>query len=382
MRETYIQYGVASDLAEKLSHLGLPKSTFDKTSTKNLCERYGLDSEEVKLVKELIKRHPIDENTIEHLLESANYVCCVCKGTKGSSYIIHHMEEYSISQNNEYYNLAVLCPTCHDTAHKNGKSLSLKLTEDQIYKSKEKWEKEVERLNVEKASKNGNIFEVDFLNVPRILELSRELFSEIPTTSYTEDLIKQNLIDIDSNLNSQKIADLARNPNTPLIFFAAWGSSMLKFHYFDIFKRILSHLEFKDLDLLLTKTSIKSGIVGEYCYYVGGLYSSTLPGDINGETVFMKFHIRKKQFIVEWLVDPKYFGSSSAKWRTAQRNVYMIYGKVRNVNIEVVDDKKKIIVDIRPYCFGLPEKRIDRKPIIAYLKEVDEVFEDDETDEE
>jgi hypothetical protein len=382
MRETYIQYGVASDLAEKLSLLGLPKSTFDKTSKKNLCERYGLGNEEVKLVKELIKRHPIDENTIEHLLESANYVCCVCKGTKGNSYIIHHIEEYSISQNNEYYNLAVLCPVCHDTAHKNGKSLSLKLTEDQIYKSKEKWEKEVERLNVEKASKNGNIFEVDFLNVPRILELSKELFSEIPTTSYTEDLIKQNLIDLDSNLNSQKIAELAKNPNTPLIFFAAWGSSMLKFHYFDIFKRILSHLEFKDLELLLNKTSIKSGIVGEYCYYVGGLYSSTLPGDINGETEFMKFHIRKKQFIVEWLVDPKYFGSSSAKWRTDQRNVYMIYGKVRNVNIEVVDDKKKIIIDIRPYCFGLPEKRIDRKPVIAYLKEVDEVFEDDETNEE
>jgi hypothetical protein len=212
--------------------------------------------------------------------------------------------------------------------------------------------------------------------------LSKELFSEIPTTSYTEDLIKQNLIDLDSNLNSQKIAELAKNPNTPLIFFAAWGSSMLKFHYFDIFKRILSHLEFKDLELLLNKTSIKSGIVGEYCYYVGGLYSSTLPGDINGETEFMKFHIRKKQFIVEWLVDPKYFGSSSAKWRTDQRNVYMIYGKVRNVNIEVVDDKKKIIIDIRPYCFGLPEKRIDRKPVIAYLKEVDEVFEDDETNEE
>lgn len=142
---------------------------------------------------------------------------------------------------------------------------------------------------------------------------------------------------------------------------------MLKFHYYDIFKKIITHLEFKDLDLLLNKTSIKAGVVGEYCYYVGGLYSSTLPGDINGETEFMKFHIRKKQFIVEWLVDPKYFGSSSAKWRTAQRNVYMIYGKIRNLNIDVVDGKKKIIIDIRPYCFGLPEKRIDRKPIIAYL---------------
>lgn len=223
MIKTYIQYGVESDLAEKLVLLDLPKTTFEKTSNKNLCDRYGLDIEEVILVKELIKRKPIDEDTIEHLLERSNYVCCVCKGIKGKSYIIHHIEEYSVSQNNEYYNLAVLCPVCHDTAHKKGKSLSLKLTEDQLYRLKEKWEKEVKRLNVEKASKNGNIFEVDFLNVPRILELSRELFSEIPTTPYTQDLIEKKLINIDNNLNTQKIAELAENPNTPLIFLQLGG---------------------------------------------------------------------------------------------------------------------------------------------------------------
>lgn len=381
MRDTYIQYGVASDLAEKLSQLKLPKSTFEKTSMDNLCKHYGLEIGEVSLVKELIKRQPINESTIESLLERSNYTCCICKGIKGKSYIIHHIEEYSISQNNEYYNLAVLCPECHDSAHKNGKTLSLKLTENQIYKLKEKWEKEVERLNVERASRNGNIFEVDFLNVPRILELSKELFSEVPETDYTKELVENDLIDSDSNINARKISEFAKNPNTPLIFFAAWGSSMLRFHYFDIFKKIITHLEFKDLDLLLTKTSVKSGITGEYCYYVGGLYSSSLPNKINGENEYMKFHIRKNHFIVEWLVDPKYFASSSAKWRTAQRNVYMIYGKIRNVDFAIIDYKKKIIIDIRPYCFGLPEERIDRRPTIAYLKEVDEVFEEDETQE-
>jgi hypothetical protein len=256
----------------------------------------------------------------------------------------------------------------------------MKLTEEQISKTKEKWEKEVERLNVERASKHGNIFEVDFLNVPRILELSREIFSEIPMTNCTQDLVEKNLIDVNSNINAQRIAEIADNPNTPLIFFGPWGSSMLRFHYFDIFKKILSHLDFKDLDLLLTKTAVKSGIIGEYCYYVGGLYSSSLPNKINEGTEYMKFHFRKSPFFVEWLVDPKYFASSSAKWRTSNRNVYMIYGKIRNVDFEIKDSRKIIKIDIRPYCFGLPEKRIDRKPDIAYMKEFDEVFEDEENE--
>lgn len=376
MQNTYIQYGVASDLAEKLSQLNLPKSTFEKTSIKNLCEKYKLDIEEVNLIKELIQRHPIDKQTIQHLLERSNYTCCICKGIKGKTYIIHHIEEYSISQNNEYCNLAVLCPVCHDTAHKTGKSLSLKLTEEQIFKTKNKWEKEVERLNVERASRSGNIFEVDFLNVSRILELSKELFSEIPLTSSTQELVEKSLIDANNNINTQRIAELADNPNNPLIFFGPAGADLLKFHYFDIFKKILSYLDFKDLDLLLNKTAVKSGIIGEYCYYVGGLYSSSLPNDINEKTKYMKFHLRKSPFFVEWLVDPKFFTSSSAKWRTSSRNVYMIYGKIRNVDFEIIDSKKIIKIDIRPYCFGLPEQRIDRKPDIAYMKEFDEVFED------
>lgn len=378
MSKIYMQYGVAKDLAEKISQLGLPKSTFEKTSIKNLCARYELDFEEVKLVKELIKRQPIDEHTIDTLLERSNYTCCICKGVKGKSYIIHHIEEYSISQNNEYLNLAVLCPVCHDTAHKKGKSLSLKLTEKQIHTLKAKWEHEVEKINVEKASKNGNIFEVDFLNIPRIIELSRELFLEAAKTEHTQELIKNNFIDSENNLNICKIANIAKNPNTPLIFFAPLGSSMLTFHYFDIFKKIITHLNFKNLDSLLTKSSIKTGIIGEYCYYVGGLYSSILPDNINGETKCMKFYISKRHFKVEWLVDPKYFVSSSAKCRTSQRTVYMIYGKIRNVNIDTIDNNKKITIDIRPYCFGLPEERINRTPTIAYEKEIDDIFDDDD----
>jgi len=378
MNETYIQYGVASDLAEKLSNLGIPKTTFEKTSSKNLMARYGLPEDEIQLVKELITRSPIDTDVIEDLLYKSNYTCCVCKGVKGKSYIIHHIEEYSIGQNNNYHNLAVLCPDDHDIAHKKGKSLTLKLTEEQIFSAKMKWEAEVTRLNIEKASRNGNISEADFLNIPRILELSTELFNEIPQNKYTQPLLSIELINADGSVNDTKIAQVNTDPTTPLIFFAPYGSSMMRAYYFDIFQKILSHLNFKDLDGLLNRTSVKLGIIGEYCYYVGGLYSSTLPSSITDQTAFMKFHVKRNPFIVEWLVDPKYFSSSSAKHRTARRNLYMIYGKIRNVNIEVIDNVKRIIVDIRPYCFGLPELTKDRTPNIAFRNKFDEIFDEAE----
>lgn len=379
MTDTYIQYGVDSDLANKLISIGIPKTTFEKTSNKNLKEKYGLTKNEIEIIKEAITRQPIDKDVVEKLLENSNYTCCICKGTKSKSYIIHHIEEYSVSQENDYHNLAVLCPDDHDLAHKKGKSLTLKLSADQIMKAKYKWEEKVLELNIQRASKSGNIFEVDFLNIPRIIELYIELFKTTPTSNYTSQLLAQNLLTEDGLINDERIKELNNTPSTPLIFFAPYGSTMLIFHYYAVFKKILNHLEFKDLDTLLNKTSIKKGIIGEYCFYVGGLYSSRLPQEITVDSDFMKFHLRKQKFIVEWLVDPKYFCSSSAKWRTFHRNMYMIYGKVRNVNISEIDSVKKIIIDVRPYCFGLPELEKNRKPMIAFRNQVDEIF--DEVDE-
>jgi hypothetical protein len=141
----------------------------------------------------------------------------------------------------------------------------------------------------------------------------------------------------------------------------------------------LRKLNFKDLDALLNQTSIKSGIVGEYCFYVGGLYSSKLIIPISTESEMMKFYFKRKPFIVEWLVDPQYFASSSAKNRTVHRNVYTIYGKIMSVNIEQVDGGKQIVIDIRPYCFGLPNETKNRRPDIAFQKELDEFFDEDES---
>jgi len=377
MTNTYLQYGIDSDLATKLAGIGISKTTFEKTSNKNLREKYGLSENEIEIVKQAITRQPIDKNVIEDLLKNTNYTCCICKGIKSKSYIIHHIDDYSVSQDNGYHNLAVLCPNDHDLAHKKGKSLTLKLTQEQVINAKYEWEKQVSELNILQASKNGNIFEVDFLNIPRIIELYIELFKVTPTSKYTDELLSKDLITNKGLINNDMISQLNSNPETPFIFFAPYGSTLLRFHYFEVFQKILKYLDFKDLDSLLNKTSIKKGIIGEYCFYVGGLYSSRLPSEIKEDTEFIKFHLRKKKFIVEWLVDPKYFCSSSAKCRTFQRNTYMIYGKIRNVYIQEIEGINKIIIDIRPYCFGLPELQKHRTPWIAFKDQVDEILDDD-----
>lgn len=378
MNQTYLQYGVSSDLANKLESLGLPKTTFATTSSKNLREKYGLPKDEIALVKSLIKRVPIEADVVEKLLESSNYVCCVCKGVKGSSYIIHHIEEYSVNQNNEYYNLAVLCPNDHDLAHQNGKSLTLRLTAEQIKKAKAKWESKVTDLNIERASKGGNILEIDFINIPRIIELLREIFHAIPSTDYTQSLLRAKLITADGGLNMQTISSYNKSPRTPLIFFGPHGSSMLRFHYYDLFKKVLSALNFKDLDSLLNKKSIKSGIEGEYCYYVGGLYSQKTPEQIANDSSPIKFHFRRKPFSISWLVDPQFFCSSSARFRAGEKTLYMIYGRIRTVRPTKIDGKGIIEIDIRPYVFGLPNLTKHRTPDIAYQKMYDEMFEEED----
>jgi len=88
---------------------------------------------------------------LRSLLENSNYLCNCCKGDKGQCFIVHHIEEYSTSQDNSYGNLIVLCPTCHDQAHRSPTQLTLSIPPEMLKYSKANWEVEVERRNAERA---------------------------------------------------------------------------------------------------------------------------------------------------------------------------------------------------------------------------------------
>ena len=193
MINTYIQYGVPSDIAQDLIQKGVPVTTFRATSAANLESKFEIDPRVIKIVKPLITRQPIDEDVVNRLLEESNFTCCCCKGIKSNSYVIHHIEEYSKSQDNSYSNLVVLCPACHDLAHR-GSGLTNLLTTEQILINKENWKKQVEKHNAEAAARSGKISDADYLNIPRIAELAYSLQDKLPQTSISDVLLIKDIL--------------------------------------------------------------------------------------------------------------------------------------------------------------------------------------------
>ncbi|WP_346237685.1 HNH endonuclease signature motif containing protein [Niabella insulamsoli] len=338
---TYLNYGIDIELSNKLKSLGLPKTTFEKTSYKNLLDKYKLTEDEIRQIKNAITRQPIEPEVIDALLNNSNYTCCACRGTKGDSYIIHHIVEHSKTQDNTYNNLAVLCPTCHDLAHRKGPGLTMKLTPNQIVKAKKRWEKFVQSQNLERAARTGNIHEIDFINYPRILELYTELFKELPQTQYSDYLTIEGFLDIAGSVNPKQLETSNINLQAPLRFHSCQGSTAIIQHYYEAFKRIINHLNFVDLDTILNSSSVKTGIVGKYCCYVGGLYCKSLTKRMEAASEVFVFHFVKKGFQGKFLADSKFFCSNSSLCRTSERGKYMVFGKVRNVDFAVNKKREK-----------------------------------------
>ena len=113
---SYLKYGISSDIAQYLYDLGISISDIKNNSKKDLLNKYKIGDDIISFIKDCTGRKPIDEKTILKLLEKNNYMCCACKGLKSDAYIIHHIIEYSKSEDNTYSNLALLCPNDHDIA--------------------------------------------------------------------------------------------------------------------------------------------------------------------------------------------------------------------------------------------------------------------------
>lgn len=370
LSSTYINYGVSAVNAEFLEHHKIPLSTFRATSKKLLIDNYGLDEALIDTIKEAIQRKPIEDDIIDTLLERSNFTCCICKGQKGNSYIIHHIEEYSKSQDNHYYNLAVLCPVCHDMAHTKG-GLTNSITPVQVSKSKDKWEAQVEKINMEAASRNGEILEIDFINIPRITELSLELLKTIPETTISERLIRENIISTDGELNIEGLKKWSGGR----YYFDFILSGRVKHHFFEIFKILLSQLHFKNLDDLLNFKSLKSpDIIGTYCFYVGGLYGKRPDTPINDESPTTHLYFKRKKLFVEWIIDPRFITSSSAISRFGTRTTYLVYGKIRDVRETEINGKAFLHIDIRAYVAGIPTKTVNRVPQVYWENYTPEDF--------
>lgn len=172
LAKTYLKYGVPSDWAEKYDKLALAASVFRTLPLAALNSNYAIAGHEAKLVKDCLKRQPIDDAVMTDLLINNNFTCCCCQGFKSDGYIIHHIVKYEISQDNSYANLAVLCPNDHDLAHRQP-GLVGGIGEDAIRASKVKWEQSVQLHRLAAAGPvDLNKF---YLKIPRYQAMQDEM---------------------------------------------------------------------------------------------------------------------------------------------------------------------------------------------------------------
>ena len=83
VEDRFIQYGVASDLAEKAVAAGLTVTKVRSLSQKDMVSKFGMTADEAKELSRCVQRVAIDKDIIQHLLEASNFTCNVCKGQKG-----------------------------------------------------------------------------------------------------------------------------------------------------------------------------------------------------------------------------------------------------------------------------------------------------------
>lgn len=88
---------------------------------------------EIDLIFERIKREPIPDHIVESVISAADGVCCFCAdGNQARPYQLHHVVEYSKSQENTEDNLILICPTHHQ-------SIPKQFTPDQQKEARRKW---------------------------------------------------------------------------------------------------------------------------------------------------------------------------------------------------------------------------------------------------
>ena len=237
------------------------------------------------------------------LLERSNYTCCVCHGAKSRSYVVHHIEEYALTRNNSYSNLAVLCPADHDLAHMKGRGLSAKLTADQIRHAKAKWEVVVERQNVMKACNVGDISHVEFCNIPRIYDLCLQHFGSIPEVPLTSRMLDENLIFPSGFVNDEFLN--GRYPGrlvTPLKYPFAGGAGLLRSYLFQLFQEVVKVTGVEDLDSLLNRSAVSEGnLVGRMCLYVGGVYGKQPKLPVTEHTPMVHMYLRRNPSLLSGL---------------------------------------------------------------------------------
>jgi hypothetical protein len=373
---TLLQYGVASDLATKANSAGLTVTKARSLSQKDMVSRFGLSTAEAKILSHCVRREPIDEQIVQLLLERSNFVCSMCKGQKGHSYIIHHIVEYEKTQDNTYNNLIVLCPVDHDLAHQGG--LTLRLTESQLRTTKAKWEQQVEVANAQKAAQliEVNDDAIDYVNVKRIEELCVRLFKKSPQTKLTASLRRAGILGAGGSFD-QKYVQTHLSGGRYLFDYITHQETE---HYKQLMQKISAVVTFIDLDETSNAgyAALKAS-EGHYAFFIGGVCAKGPELPITASTPTILLHYSRKHLRIEWILDPIFMMSMSAITRIGGKNRYIIYCLVRTVERQA---DKVTLVRASPLLIAQPSKWVHKTPAIAYERRYAEYIDDDSADDD
>lgn len=359
-----LQYGVSSDLAGKAVAAGLTTTKARTLPRADLTTKYGLEEQEAAELKRCIVRAPIDREIADSLLDRSNHVCCICKGAKGSGVILHHIEEYEVSQDNSYANLAVLCPNDHDRAHRPG-ALTLGLSARQVQQAKAAWEKQVEAGNERKAARAIEVSDaaVDYVNVMRIEEMCLQHLGAVPPTTISPSLVRKSILDADLRFDE---AYVRKHLSGGRYLFDYINSSETE-HYRQLLAKLSAVVDFEDLS-----GAARSGIralqplEGRYAYFVGAVTSCGPGWPITRATPPLMLRNKTRKVEINWNGDANYLMSVSAISRQGRTNRYIIYGLVRTVLRS--ENKGPVQVTCSPLLIAQPSVYVDRTPAIAWRR--------------
>ena len=114
-KENILKYGISENIVDVLLDHNYTVSKIRVASKEDLN---FLQSDQIKIVKENIRRNPIPDDIFEQLVRDSELLCCFCWNIDDNKpIVIHHIEEYNISQNNNYDNLVDVCSNHHADKH-------------------------------------------------------------------------------------------------------------------------------------------------------------------------------------------------------------------------------------------------------------------------
>lgn len=362
-----LRYGIGLNLATRAEQMGLTLQRIRNTKKATLIGDHGFSEDEATELKNSVKRKPIPEELVSVLLERSNFVCCVCKGEKGKSYVIHHIVPYAETQDNTYGNLIVLCPNDHDLAH--GSGLTMRITQKQLRSAKSSWEQEVIEANVRRAAQLVEVNEhtVDYINIRRIEQLSVSVLGNIPVTNFTQSLQRAKILDSNRSFDQKYVRNNLSGRNYLFDYIAHCEPE----HYKQILEKIAAKLEFVDLEKLSRDGlgQLKTA-VGHIAYFIGGVTSKGVPMPIPEGAPAVTATYRRKKFAIEWLLDPNYLMSTSAIGRLGQKYRYIIYFRVMSIE---TSKNGCTLIKGSPLLLAQPSCYVDKTPRIRYTKAAEAV---------